>query len=94
VLCNQYFARSSSDSPVGIELLRGATSILQAEAQMMNIYTTVEADCIFAASILDTPATTSATTYKTQFRRVSGTGTIYASGYSYTSSITLLEIGA
>ena len=93
VIVNQYFARASNASAVGVQLLRGSTSILQAEAQMMNVYTTVEADCMFAANILDAPATTSATTYKTQFRSVGG-GTIYASGYSYSSTITLLEIGA
>lgn len=93
VIVNQYFARASNSSAVGIQLLRGSTSILQTEAQMMNVYTTVEADCMFAANILDSPATTSATTYKTQFRSVGG-GTIYASGYGFSSTITLLEIGA
>lgn len=93
VIVNQYFARASNASAVGIQLLRGSTSILQAEAQMMNVYTTVEADCMFAANILDAPATTSATTYKTQFRSTGG-GTIYANGYSFSSTITLLEIGA
>jgi len=93
VIVNQYFARANNASAVGIQLLRGSTSILQAEAQMMNVYSTVEADCMFAANILDAPATTSATTYKTQFRSTGG-GTIYASGYSFSSSITLLEIGA
>jgi hypothetical protein len=41
---------------------------------------------------LDSPATTSATTYKTQFYRVSGTGTVYA-GRS-TQQIILCEVSA
>ena len=41
---------------------------------------------------LDSPATTSATVYKTQFARVTYTGTAYACDALSTSTITLMEI--
>jgi hypothetical protein len=49
-----------------------------------------------AINYLDSPATTSATTYKTQFASGSGTFNLQigASGNTSTSTITLLEIGA
>jgi len=43
---------------------------------------------------LDSPATTSATTYKTQFSSISNVGTIYVQVYSAMSTITLMEIAA
>jgi hypothetical protein len=46
----------------------------------------------FAMTYLDSPATTSATTYKTQFKNTGALGTFRVN--NDTSSITLLEIGA
>jgi len=43
-------------------------------------------------SYLDSPATTSSVTYKTQMRRVSGSGTFTVQNDSVNSSITLMEI--
>jgi hypothetical protein len=43
---------------------------------------------------LDSPSTTSATTYKTQMRATSGYGTAYLSPGNSFSSLTLIEIGA
>jgi len=43
---------------------------------------------------LDSPATTAATTYKVQFLRGAGSGTVRVSNDACTSTITLLEIGA
>jgi len=43
-------------------------------------------------SYLDSPATTSSVTYKTQMRRVSGSGTFTVQNDSINSSITLMEI--
>jgi hypothetical protein len=48
---------------------------------------------VFPVSVLDSPATTSATTYKTQIRTVSSTSVI-AQFSSTTSSIVLLEVAA
>ena len=79
--------------------MRGATQILEFESSAG--YTgTATSNTIggISTNYLDSPSTTSATTYSTQFARVSGSGGVYAqsdggSGNS-TSTITLLEIGA
>ena len=42
--------------------------------------------------VLDSPSTTSSTTYTTAVRRISGSGNIYMNVNSDTSSITLMEI--
>ena len=90
----------NTGSSVKIKLLRGATTIL--EMADSNAWTGVsEANTIgsVSATFLDTPATTSSTTYKTQFaNRVAATGVV-VQRYQTTvdtavSTITLLEIGA
>ena len=48
----------------------------------------------YAANYLDSPNTTSATTYKTQFRRAAGTNTIYAQNVSAPSTIIVMEVAA
>ena len=45
-------------------------------------------------NFLDSPSTTSAVTYKTQFARFNGSGNVYAQGQGERSYITLMEIGA
>lgn len=47
-----------------------------------------------SASYLDSPATTSATIYKTQFSNLDATGTVAVQGNSSMSTIVLMEIGA
>ena len=51
--------------------------------------------CLSSGGIdyLDSPATTSATTYKTQFARLGGSGTVYVqNGGAASSTMTLMEI--
>ena len=78
-------------------LLRGATD-LQIPSNTYNVYIngasgTIELNTPFAVHYLDSPATTSATTYKTQYKAESGT-TMYASQTGRTQSIIAMEIGA
>lgn len=90
---------STTNNAVRLKLFRGATELSWiTDGQSYNsgnlfLYT--------AASFnwLDSPATTSATTYKTQFSRLASSGTVYVqnnrtTGNSGVSTITLLEIGA
>jgi hypothetical protein len=49
---------------------------------------------MWSVNYLDSPATTSAITYKTTFARNSGAGTIYTQVNANISSITLLEVSA
>ena len=81
-----------------MRLLRGATSILDMGDYNAYTGTTSRANLAQSISYLDSPATTSATTYKVQF--ASNTGgqdvgyNLYDASDTTTSSIVVLEIGA
>jgi hypothetical protein len=103
VLVNQQSVlknNANASTRVKMQLLRGATSILKMGdmtgynniAQWNNIGSV-------SATYLDEPATTSATTYKTQFGSEAGNAAVVVQGYwgdssAGVSTITLLEIGA
>ena len=102
VLVTQSFAmsRSTNETAVGWRLMRGATSVWAYGAyQAMQMYaagtTSWQVYSILNMSYLDSPATTSATTYKTQ-GQVGSTANSGISDWNYGSgaTITLLEIGA
>jgi hypothetical protein len=81
-----------------ITLIRGATDLAIPSTANENIYlaganANLELDMNFTISYLDSPGTTSATTYKTQFKVGSGS-TLYANRTNFTSSIIAMEIGA
>lgn len=77
-----------------IVLLRNSTIILNFSNQFGFNGSTAAITAASSASYLDSPATTSATTYKTQFGLYpsSGAGTIYVQGSTSTATITLMEI--
>jgi hypothetical protein len=94
VIVSQTDVLSPSVAGVKLQLLRGATSILVFAGYIGdNGSTTVDASA--SCNYLDSPATTSSVTYKTQFARQRGSGTVYVQngGVGY-SSITLMEIAA
>jgi hypothetical protein len=99
VLTQQSVAKSGS-TEVKLQLLRGATTILKMGD--LNGYTSsadFNAIGSVSASYLDSPATTSATTYKTQFASGQNITTCFVQAYlsdssSSVSTITLMEIGA
>jgi hypothetical protein len=87
---------ANAGNAVDFQILRGATVIGGVDAinftnsslKLINSY---------SCTILDSPATTSATTYKLQFRNDAGnvaSVTINAGGLNDSSTITLMEIGA
>jgi hypothetical protein len=87
---------ANASNRIALRLLRGATSLLTIGDYFLYNGTAVE---IIGESIsfsyLDSPATTSATAYKTQFmnpQNVAAAGVQFTS--SHNSTITLLEIGA
>jgi hypothetical protein len=78
-----------------MRLLRGATTILDFENRIAQAFSsalgvTVATSCVY----LDTPSTTSSTTYKTQAMRGNGTSTFRVNHNNTTSGIILMEIGA
>lgn len=87
---------ANSANSVNIKLLRGATDIV-APMEVNGGFTGTAIDnCIgtVGTTFLDNPATTSATTYKTQFRSQNNSAAVYVQNNSAISTITLMEIGA
>ena len=87
----------------GVRLLRGATTLITPDSDSGGKYTTGYSSSsgtlaqwtITSMNYLDSPATTSSVTYKTQIAKgTSGMGTIYANYSAGASYITLMEIAA
>jgi hypothetical protein len=100
VMVNHNACRKSggTDTSLAIKLLRAGSVIANIDQYVAWTGTTTSSavgssDLIY----LDSPATTSATIYKTQFANNNGTGTVYINvinTFSPTSTITLMEIAA
>jgi hypothetical protein len=93
------YSNSSDRALAAIQTLRGATVVYSAgsynfaslvDSASAGIY---ELGGFYSVSLLDSPATTSATTYKTQVKTVSSTA-VTCQPFSGTSSIVLLEVSA
>ena len=97
VIVNQQGVYSSSvQTGVLITLIRGSTNICQFSTTTSYINGGATSGCIGNASTnyLDSPATTSATTYKTQFSLFAGGTSVSVQNNSDRSTITLMEIAA
>jgi hypothetical protein len=98
VFVSQNGVQKNGDTAVEIKLLRGATQIVFLTDSAGNAGVSSTIDCgTVGTTYLDSPATTSATTYKTQFSNYAATGTCRVQNFkatSSTSTITLMEIGA
>jgi hypothetical protein len=83
---------------VKLRLLRGATTIVTFSGALgYNSTSTTRNDLAGSVSYLDSPSTTSATTYKTQFAQRTSDATavqVQVVGGEDTSTMILLEIGA
>ena len=90
-----YLATSGGEMQGDFQILRGATGIMSDSAVAIRAsgYSSELNDRgNFAYTYLDSPATTSATTYKTQFKNSAALGIFRVN--NNVSSITLIEIGA
>jgi hypothetical protein len=86
---------SGTNGALQLRLLRGATSIVTFEKYLGYNGGTVEINAGSASTTyLDSPATTSATTYKTQLATDLSGFTLAVQANGGTSTITLMEIGA
>ena len=84
------------DAQAALQLLRGATQLMvpgNYEVYLDGRTASTQIKVVANLAYLDSPNTTSSTTYKTQIKKNGGT-TVSAQGDSETSSIILLEIGA
>ena len=90
------YRASTSDANASIQLVRGSTAILAPATGQANFeyasdsYFTIPVNVCY----LDSPSTTSSTTYKTQMKSGSTSHTIFAQVSSTTSVMILMEIGA
>lgn len=84
----------STGNSVNLRLVRNGTSI--GVFAIATGYTGVLSQNIVTASFnyLDSPATTSALTYKVQFANYANSGTVYVQANNDISAITLMEIAA
>jgi hypothetical protein len=95
VTVHQAYNIPTSGNGMGIKLMRGSTD-LRTHGSYVG-YTAAGGEVItghFSISYLDSPNTTSATTYKTQFARLTGASSASVNNFSIYSYITLMEIGA
>jgi hypothetical protein len=98
VLVNQNGGEKTTGSAlngIGLDLLRGA-SVIQSIAVAAG-YTgsaVINRPGTLSAAYLDSPATTSATTYKTQFRNLVASAAVIVQTGAELSTITLMEISA
>jgi hypothetical protein len=95
-----YSSGSVNQIGMGMNLLRGSTVVFDDNANGEGWYITTsytgyhQLSGLQTITHLDSPATTSATTYKIQIKASTGSGTAKTSDNSRTSSIILMEIGA
>lgn len=84
-----------ANNGIAIKLLRGATDLAVLVADGGYTGTTIYNNIgTVGTAYLDSPATTSATTYKTQFRNGDAQASVHVQYGSNVSTITLIEIGA
>ena len=102
IICkNTFEVNSNVNARAGLRLLRGSTNIAEIDNMICYNYNTGEAHVTGGTGVgivLDSPSTTSATTYKTQFNNNSGNGTVYCNADDSSSyersrgSIIVMEI--
>jgi len=97
VLCDiSYYIQADNATVGGVQIVRGATAIYTDNRYSVDsVNANIGIGAHGAFNYLDSPATTSATTYKIQIKRTSTAGTSYAfriNDSSNISSITLIEV--
>ena len=96
VMQNGVYKDQSAGAGAQIQLLRASTVISQLAKRAGGDNGTgasaVQSIGTVGASILDSPSTTSATTYKTQFKSASNAAAVYCQVYTCDSTIILQEI--
>lgn len=95
-----YSSGSVNQIGMGMNLLRGSTVVFEDNANGEGWYITTsytgyhQLAGIQTITYVDSPATTSSTTYKVQIKASTASGTAKTSDNSRTSSIILMEVGA
>ena len=93
VLVTQSSYNGSAGQGIGVSLVRNSTNVQVTNDGVYGATTAIVGNIVIFA--LDSPATTSAITYKTQFARNSGTATpVYIQVNSNPSTIIVCEVSA
>jgi hypothetical protein len=92
VLVSQRVYKNQPATAAIMYLQRGGTNLLTDNRVGLNDTTTVGGDQKWSCCYLDSPATTSATTYKTQFSNYNTSGVSYVNLDNNQAQITLMEI--
>ena len=99
LLINQIVGKVTGDTYIASDVLRNGTSIVNPGTFDISGYAGNNGSAAnnyigaISASILDTPASTSALTYKTQLKNPNAAGTVFANQFALSTMI-LMEIGA
>ena len=90
----QFFGKNNSDAEnrVQVKLVRNSTDLINSGGLINYTATASYSINSFCMAHIDSPATTSATTYKTQFMNPNGTAGIAAQYGDGTSTIVLMEL--
>ena len=94
VLVSQRFFRNPACDHGVVYLLRNSTTLITHNRVGLVDNNAAGADQVWNCNYLDSPATTSATTYKTRFNNTNTNGVFYCMLDSNQAQITLLEIAA
>jgi hypothetical protein len=94
VIMTQNGVAKNGDTAVNLRLVRGATTLAQIGVLLLSTGTSLYQEGNGNIAYLDSPATTSATTYKTTFNSGSNISYARVQNNSSVSSIILMEIGA
>jgi len=86
-MCN----KTGADTQLNLKILRGATTVFEASSLNNNINTAVASNPTLV--FLDSPATTSSTTYKLQLANRDNVGTVSVN-VNGTATVLLLEVSA
>ena len=81
-----------SNITLTLKLLRNSTSLINFENTIAYTGGATNLRCASSTNYLDSPASTSSVTYKTQFANNAATGSAYVQAGNETSTITLMEI--
>jgi len=95
VIITQAWRKGSSDTSAMLKLLRGATDLgvfLVRAGNVGSTYATIDQTGVASYTVVDSPATTSATTYKTQFASQNNAAAVIINFDNDRSSMTLMEI--
>ena len=95
LIAQQFFKNNgNAENRLEIKTFRGATQIATTGALYLYTGTADFGQNTYSLCLLDSPATTSATTYKTQFNNPNNTAAVRAQISSSLSTIILMEISA